>query len=102
GGARPPRAAARPAGGARDLGVPRVPRRAAVLVGPPPAHRKLDRVGLANDDETGGDELLRQSRRIGRAPLAPYLRPAGRDPPLDLDQVFEGNRNAVQRPDPMP
>src|SRR5207302_6419723 len=51
GGDRYPRAAARPAWGARDLGVPRVPGRAAMLVGPPAAHCKLDRVGFANDNK---------------------------------------------------
>ena len=100
-GDRHPRAAARPAGGASNRGVPRVPRRAAVLVGAPAAHRELDRMRLADHDQPGGDQAPGERGGTGRPPLAPNLRAAGRNPPLDLDQILERDRYAVQRADTM-
>ena len=77
-----------PPGVRATVGVPRVPRRAAVLVGAPAAHCELDRMGLADDDQARPRSNAWQSRRIGRPPLAPDLRSAGRDPPFDLDQIL--------------
>ncbi len=96
---RDPGPAARPAGGARQGRVPRVPRRAAMLVGAPAAHRELDRVRLAEDDHPGADETLGERRRVSRPPVLPHLRAAGRHPAFDLDQVLQRDRQAVQRPD---
>ena len=92
-----------PPGVRARLGVPRVPRGAAMLVGAPPAHRELDRMRLT-DTRSSPAAIKRWARVavIGRAPLPPDLGPAGRDPPLDLDQVLERDRNAVPRADPMP
>ena len=85
--------------GVGDRKIPRVPWRAAVLVGAPAAHCELDRVGLANHDQPCRDQAFCKRRRIGRAPLTPHLRTAGRNPPFDLDQIFECDRDPVQRAD---
>src|SRR5262245_50425805 len=85
-----------------DAGVPRVPRRAQVLVGAPTSERKLHRVGLADDDHSGAKELLRQGGGDGGAAVAPHRAAAGCNTPIELHEVLERNRDAVQRPDRMP
>ena len=81
--------------------IPRVPRRAEMLVGAPAAHREFDRVGLAEHDHALREKAARQGRGGRRAAVAPHHRAAGRDAALDVDQVFERDRHAVQRSDRM-
>ncbi len=49
----------------------------------------------------GAKKRSRQGRGDRRAAVAPHHRAAGRDPALDVDQVLERDRHAVQRPDRM-
>ena len=101
GGDRDAGTAARPSGRAMRLQIPRVPRRAEMLVGAPAAHRELDRVGLPQYDHALREKAAGQGGGRRRAAVAPRHRAAGRDAALDVDQVFERDRHAVQRPDRM-
>src|SRR5262249_36021885 len=73
-----------------------------MLVGAPAAEGELHRVGLAEDDHTGADELPSQRGGEGRATAAPNRAATGRNAPLELDEVLERDRDAVQRPDRVP
>ena len=72
-----------------------------MLVGAPAAHRKLDRVRLAENDHAGCDQLAGQRGGGRRTPVAPRHRAAGRDPPFEVDQILQRDRDAVQRADRM-
>jgi hypothetical protein len=56
-------------------------------------------MGLADDDHAGRDQPAGQRRRARRPPLAPARRAAGDEAAVQFDQVFQRDRNAVQRPD---
>src|SRR5262245_55674257 len=79
--------------------VPGIPWCAQMLVGAPAAEGELHRVGLAEDDHAGADELLSQRGGDGRTTAAPNRAATGRDAPLELDEVLECDRDTVQRPD---
>ena len=99
GGDRHARAAGRAARRPVDAEVPGIPRRAELRVGPVPAHRELDRVGLAEHDHARLDEAPRQGRGHRRDTAGPRLRPAGGDSALELHQVLQRDRDAVEWPD---
>src|SRR5215217_1013198 len=86
------RAAARAAGRALALRVPRVPGCAEARVGAPAAHGELDSVGLAEHDHALRDEAPGERRGARRLAGAPDLAAAGDILPLDLDEVLEGDR----------
>jgi len=65
-------------------------------------HCELDRMRFTDHDQTGSDQPFCQRCRIARAPFSPDLRAAGRNPPLDLDQILERDRDPVERADPVP
>ena len=85
-----------------DGEVPRIPWRSHVPIRPPRAHRELDRASLADDDEAGLDEPVRQRRGHRRDARFPHLRAAGRDPAPQIDEVLERDRHTVESPDRPP
>ena len=86
------RPGAAPSRCAMDGEVPRIPWRSHVLIGPPGAHRELDRARLADDDDPGLHEPAGQRRGHRRDARFPDLRAAGRDPPFEVDDVLERDR----------
>jgi hypothetical protein len=72
-----------------------------MLIGAPAAIGELHRVGLAQVDHAGSHQLVHERRRVRRSAVPPGSRAAHRDLAFDLDQVFDRDRNAVQRADRM-
>ena len=87
-----------PPGGPVDGEIPRVPWSSHVLIGPPGAHRELDRPRLADDDDSGRHEPARERRGHRRDARFPDLRAACGDPPFEVDDVLERDRYAVEPP----
>ena len=67
-----------------------------MLIGAPTAKGELHGMRLADDDHAGANQLLRQRGGAGGATVAPYSRTARRHAAFKLDEVLEGNWNAVQ------
>src|SRR3954468_8579902 len=84
-----PGATARPARRARRREVPRIPRRAEMLIRSPAAKCKLDGVGLAEHDHALRDHPPRDGGGHRRAPPAMHCGAAHRDPTFELDEVLQ-------------
>ena len=91
------RAAARAAGDAMRARVPRIPRRAHRLVAAPAAERKFDHVRLAERNHAGREQTIDGGRGFRRDASVPRLGARGRHAALDVQQVLERDRQAVQR-----
>ena len=83
------------------LEVPRVPGRAELLVGPPAPHGKLHGMGLSQHNHARRNHLLHQRGGGGRAAVSPSATAAGGHAPLDLHDILDRHRDAVQRADAM-
>ena len=82
-------------------GVPRILRRAQMLVGAPAAIGELDRVRLAEHDHAGGDHAAPRGRGEADRRSRQTAAAAGGDPPSMSTRSFSGDRDAVQRADGM-
>ena len=78
-------------------GIPGVPGRAKIPIGAPAAVGELYGVGLADVAHACGHELADQRRRMRRDPVAPGLAAARDDFACAIDDVLDGNRDAMQR-----
>ena len=96
------RARGRATADAVGLHVPGVPGRPHPLVRAPAAEGELDRPGLAEQNAARRDQTARDRGGRRRDPMLQRLRPSGRDPTLEVNDVLEREGNAVERPDPVP
>jgi hypothetical protein len=62
----------------------------------------LSRDGLAQDDRPRGPQTHDERGDATRDRVRQPRRAGGRGPALDIDQVFDADRNSVQRPAPIP
>jgi len=73
-----------------------------VRVGAEAAHREFDAVRLAEHDHAGADQLARERGGMRRDALLPHFRAARRHTALQVDDVLQRDRDAVERADAVP
>ena len=83
-------------GGTVFLKIPRIFWGSHMLVGTKTPHGEFDGVGFPQNDHSSFDHPANQGRCQGRAAILPYHRAPGGDFPLNVNDVFDRNRDALQ------
>src|SRR3954451_13852883 len=83
------------------VGIPRVPRRAQMLVGAPAAIGKFNGMGLAKIDDACRHKLADQRGSVGRDPVVPRGRPAHSALAFDLYEILDRDGYAMERANAM-